>query len=96
MARLRQSAAGCYRTMLNERLPESEKGSIRFALTLGPDGAVTAVSATGAGGLDEEMLRCARAQLGAGRFLPPAGGSATIAGSFTFENSARTKPPGSP
>jgi hypothetical protein len=79
IAGLRSGLRDCY-----QREQSDAEGAIRFRLTVGAGGEVTAVSAQPSGGATGQLVQCTTARVRAAKFNAPEGGSATIAFPVTF------------
>lgn len=79
IAGLRSGLRECY-----QREQSDVEGAIRFRLTVGAGGAVTAVNAQPSGGATGGLVQCTTARVRAAKFDAPEGGSATIAFPVTF------------
>lgn len=74
----------CYQDGLNAD-PDNE-GSVAFSLDVGADGTVPRICWSRRGSLSPTVVQCITSALKAVRFDPPAGGRATVGGSFSFVN----------
>jgi hypothetical protein len=79
IASLRGGLRECY-----QRGESDAEGAILFRLTVGANGAVTAVSAQPSGGVNGDLVQCTTARVRGAKFDAPEGGSATIAFPVTF------------
>lgn len=82
VAGLRGSFRACYQRGLDVN-PDAS-GSIRLTIQVGPNGEVSAVSASPSGNLPPAVVSCVQARAQAAQFAAPEGGSAVIHVPVTF------------
>ncbi len=81
------TAAGmrrCYARELSQN-PGAATGSVRFDVSIGPNGEVLSAGAVGAMGIASAVVTCAQARLQAASFAPPEGGSAGLVVVVAFD-----------